>query len=90
MLTSAPLPDTAARAAGSGPALVSPAARGGWAGTGRTRTALGQYAARPAARHVQTLGTYEGSGSRDSPHPDQDLNSTDRLWRFRAPGVTRW
>ncbi|MGW1093468.1 hypothetical protein ACWD4L_46750 [Streptomyces sp. NPDC002596] len=62
-----PLPGTAARATGSGPALV-----------------------RPAARHVQTLDTYKGSGSRDSPYPDRDLNSTDRLWRFHAPGVTRW
>ncbi|MCX4531725.1 hypothetical protein OHA79_35635 [Streptomyces sp. NBC_00841] len=36
------------------------------------------------------LDTYKGSGSRDSPYPDRDLNSTDRLWRFHAPGVTQW
>lgn len=37
-----------------------------------------------------TLDTYKGSGSWDTLHLNQDLNSTDRLWRFHSPDVSWW
>ncbi len=51
-------------------------------------TGWGSFRPSVNTRIALTLNNYQGNGSWDTVHLDQDLNSADRLWRHHKPDTT--